>query len=398
MKSHICYALPPFEHYSPQSGGALATLTSHQVGELLRRGHRVSVLAPNFVGEKYDQGNVVTLQVKQREDLNIVQRFISSRVRRRAHKYDWPYFEYYMGVLKQSLKRLQPDVTILFNDFSASLEIKQCLPQSKVIVAIHNERPRGHQSDNYLNRNLDATDQIWCVSDYLSECNRQLLPRAANKITTLYNGIDEKLFSPRADYLQTPDLKTPVRVLYVGRTDWHKGTDLVPRAVAQLQAEGENVRLSVAGAVWFYNYHHQEEQPYFRELRGAMKHANADYLGHVARPDIADVFRSADIVCVPSRCDEAFGLTALEGMASGCAMVVSRRGGLPEVCGDAALVIEPNAPDELTDALRGLVRNRELLRQYKERGRARALNYRWSVIVDRMEELMGNATNRSQLN
>lgn len=389
MKPHICYALPPFEHYSPQSGGALATLTSQQVQHLLHRGYNVSVLAPNFVGESYHQGNVLTLKVQQREDLNIVQRFISSRIRRRAHKYDWPYFEYYLSALKKETARLRPDITILFNDFSASLEIKQLLPHKKVVVTIHNERPRGYQSDDYLNRNLDATDQIWCVSDYLSECNRQLLPRAAHKIATLYNGIDEKTFAPRPNYLEMPRENEPVRVLYVGRTDWHKGTDLVPRAVAQLQSEGENVQLIVAGAVWFYNYDKQEEQPYFRELRAAMNSANADYLGHVARPDIPAVFQSADIACVPSRCDEAFGLTALESMASGCATIAARRGGLPEVCGDAALMIEPNAPDELTDALRQLVRDRELLGEYKKRARARALDYRWSVIIDRMEELLG---------
>lgn len=393
MKPHICFALPPFEHYSPQSGGALATLTSQQVHHLLQRGYRVSILAPNFNGESYGEGNVVTLKVKQREDLNIIQRFISSRIRRRAHKHDWPYFEYYLGALKQQLKQLNPDTIILFNDFSASLEIKQILPQSQIVVTIHNERPRGHQSDEYLDLNLDATDQIWCVSDYLSDCNRQLLPRAAAKIVTLYNGIDENTFTPRADYLQTPRENEPVRVLYVGRTDWHKGTDLVPRAVAQLQSEGANVELSVAGAVWFYNYGNQDEQPYFRELRAAMERARANYLGHVARPDVPAVFRNADIACVPSRCDEAFGLTALESMASGCATVVSRRGGLPEVCGDAALIIEPDAPDELTDALRKLVSNRELLRQYKEKARARALNYRWDVIVDRMEKLMAHENN-----
>ena len=388
MKPHICFALPPFEHYSPQSGGALATLTSQQVHHLLKRGYRVSVLAPNFDGESYAEGEVVTINVKQREDLNIVQRFVSSRIRRRAHKHDWPYFEYYLGAVKQQLKQLKPDTIILFNDFSASLEIKQILPNSQIIVTIHNERPRGHQSDEYLDLNLDATDQIWCVSDYLSECNRGLLPRAAAKIATLYNGIDEDAFTPRADYLQTPRAGDAVRVLYVGRTDWHKGTDLVPAAVAKLQREGLNIELSVAGAIWFYNYEDQDEQPYFRELRGAMKAARANYLGHVARGDVPAVFRDADIACVPSRCDEAFGLTALESMASGCATIVSNRGGLPEVCGDAASIIEPNAPDELTDALRQLVSNRELLRQRKERARARALNYRWSVIIDRMEKLM----------
>ena len=393
MKPHICFALPPFEHYSPQSGGALATLTSQQVHHLLKRGYRVSVLAPNFAGDTYREGNVVTVRVKQREDLSVVQRFVSSRIRRRAHKHDWPYFEYYLGAIKRSLKQLKPDTIILFNDFSAPLEIKQLLPRSQIIVTIHNERPRRHQSDAYLDLNLDATDQIWCVSDYLSACNRQLLPRAAAKIVTLYNGIDEGAFAPRADYLQTPRTGEPVRVLYVGRTDWHKGTDLVPHAVEQLQREGANVELSVAGAVWFYNYQNQHEQPYFRELRASMERARANYLGHVARPDVPAVFRDADIACVPSRCDEAFGLTALESMASGCATVASRRGGLPEVCGQAALLIEPNAPDELSDALRQLVSNRELLRQFKARARSRALDYRWDVIVDRMEKLIGQTPN-----
>lgn len=393
MKPHICYALPPFEHYSPQSGGALATITFNHARELLKRGYRVSVLAPQFGGEFYDVGQVVPLAVKHREDLNIVRRFHSSKVRGRARKYDLPYFEYYLRVLQQELRQLNPDVVILFNDLSSSREIKDWLPQSKIIVTLHNEHMRSRQTEKYFQLNLEATDQIWCVSDYLRDVTRRSFGGDATKISTLYNGVDADDFSPRADYLETPRGAAPLRVLYVGRTDATKGTDLVPRSVSQLRAEGENVELTVAGSTWFYDHERQNERPYIRELRAAMEQAQAVYLGHVARPSLPAVFRSCDVACVPSRFQEPFGLAALEGMASGCALIAARRGGLPEVCGDAALMIEPNAPDELTNALRKLMANRELLWQYKERARARALDYRWSVVIDLMEELMAHANN-----
>ena len=388
MKPHICYVLPPFEHYSPTSGGALATITLHHARELMARGYRVSIVAPQFRGERYNTGTVVPLEIKHREDLNIVRRFFSSKIRGRAHKYDLPYFEYYLRELRPALKRLQPDSVILFNDLSSSLEIKRLLPQKQIIVTLHNEHNRLRQSEANLKLNLEATDQIWCVSNYLSDVTRASLPQAADAVSTLYNGVDTETFAPRADFLETPRQGEPVRVLYVGRTDFTKGTDLVPRAVAQLQREGENVELTVAGSTWFYDHDKQNERPYMRELRASMEAAKANYLGHVARSDLPAVFRAADVTCVPSRFQEPFGLTALEGMASGCALIASKRGGLPEFCAGAALLIDPDMPDDFTDALRQLVRDRELLRRHKALGRERALQYRWSAAIDRMEELL----------
>ena len=388
MKPHVCFVLPPFERYSPTEGGALATVTLNHARELLKRGYRVNVLAPRFEGERYDVGNVIDLAIKHRENLNIIQRGISSKVRGRARKYDWPYFEYYLAPLKSQLARLQPDAVIVFNDLSSPVEIKAVLPLAKIFVSLQNEHFRGHQSQRNAATNIAAVTQIWGVSDYISEQTRASFPAAARKIATLYSGVDTEVFAPREDYLQTPRASEPVRVLYVGRTDATKGTDLVPRAVSQLREEGANVALTVAGSTWFYDHDKQNERPYIRELRAAMNEAKADYLGHVARGDLPAVFAAADVACVPSRFQEPFGLTALEGMASGCALIASKRGGLPEFCAGAALLIEPDAPGEFTDALRDLVRDRELLWRYKELSRARALEYRWSVATTRLEALI----------
>lgn len=388
VKPHICYVLPPFERYSPTSGGALATIVLHQTRELTKRGYRVTILAPEFSGDKYSGAEIEFFKFEQREDLNIVRRFFSSKVRGRSGKYEWPYFEYYLEIIKTKLRAIKPDIVIVFNEFSSPLEIKAILPNARVIVYLHNEHPRIRQAENYFDENLDSTAQVWSVSNYLRDATKRAFPRGAAKIVTLYNGVDTQTFSPRLDEYQLPQLYEPVRVLYVGRTDATKGTDLVPRAVAALRAQGENVELTVAGSTWFYDHDKQNERPYMRELRAAMGAAGARYLGHIARPDLPAIFREADVACVPSRFNEPFGLTALEGMASGCAMIVSNRGGLPEFCAGAALIIEPDAPDDLTNALRRLVRDRALLARTKELGRTRALQYDWSVVVNRLEDLL----------
>ena len=390
---HVCYVLPPFEHYSPQTGGALATISLNHTLQLQKRGYRVSVLVPQFRGEKYDVGEVKIIAAEQREDLNVVRRFFSSKVRGRAQKYDLPYFEYYLSKVVNILKQIKPDVIITFIDLSSPLEIKTALPQSQVIAYLQNEQRSMRQSQFYLNKNLDALDQIWGVSDYISEDTKKQFARAAHKVSTLYNGVDCEVFHPRENYGDEPRGDEPVRVLYVGRTDATKGTDLVPQAVAALRAQGENVELTVAGSTWFYDHEKQNDRPYIRELRAAMEAAGARYLGHVARPDLPTVFRAADISCVPSRFNEPFGLTALEGMASGCALIAARRGGLPEFCAGAALLIESEssdagAPGGFAHALSQLVKNRDLLRQYKEKSRARALEFEWSVIANRVEELL----------
>ena len=401
MKRHICYVLPPFERYSPVSGGALATVTLNHARELLARGHRVSVVAPDFDGEKYDVGEVQWVKVKHREDLHIARRFISSKVRGRAKKYDLPYFEYYLRAIIPALKKLQPDVTLIFNDFSAPIEIKAALPQTHLVSYLQNEH-HSRQAPQYLDANLDALDQIWGVSDYISEHTKTTYARARDKVSTLYNGVDTDTFAPRPNYLEEPKEDEPVRVVFVGRVDPTKGGDLVARAVAQLKSEGLAVELSVAGAIWFYNFDRQNDDPYFRELRELLDEAGANYLGHVARPDIPATFAACDIACAPSRFNEPFGLVALEGMASGCALIAATRGGLAEFCPGAALMIDPDLPDAnqsggftdanqsggFTDALRQLVTNRALLRDYKARGRARALEYRWSVAADRVEALL----------
>ncbi len=78
--------------------------------------------------------------------------------------------------------------------------------------------------------------------------------------------------------------------------------------------------------------------------------ANARWLGRVSNDELADLYRAATVVAVPSLY-EGFGLPILEAMACGAPTVASNRGAMPEIAGEGALVAEPT-PDALADAIR----------------------------------------------
>jgi glycosyltransferase involved in cell wall biosynthesis len=90
---------------------------------------------------------------------------------------------------------------------------------------------------------------------------------------------------------------------------------------------------------------------------------------------VARVMRGAEAVVVPS-VYEGFGLPALEAMALGTPVVAARRGALPEVCGDAALLVEPDA-DGLAEGLIRAIRDDTLRAGLRDRGRAQASSFTW---------------------
>ena len=97
------------------------------------------------------------------------------------------------------------------------------------------------------------------------------------------------------------------------------------------------ISLTVAGGLWFYGHGDEMNDPYFRLLKSKMDAAEASCLGHVVRAEVPELIRDHDVVCVLSRSQEPFSLVALEAMASGCAVIASNRGGLPEACGGSGL-------------------------------------------------------------
>jgi glycosyltransferase involved in cell wall biosynthesis len=92
--------------------------------------------------------------------------------------------------------------------------------------------------------------------------------------------------------------------------------------------------------------------------------------------DLPVVYNGAAALVAPSFY-EGFGLTALEAMACGVPTVVSNRGSLPEVAGDTGLLIDPDRPDSLVDALRRALTDDTWRQHSRAAGLARAATFTW---------------------
>jgi glycosyltransferase involved in cell wall biosynthesis len=106
------------------------------------------------------------------------------------------------------------------------------------------------------------------------------------------------------------------------------------------------------------------------------------HLGHVPAGDLAGLYRGAAAVVFPSLF-EGFGLPPLEAMACGVPVATSARGSLAEVCGDAALLFDPEDRAAIADAIRRVTTEETLRARLRAAGPARAARYTWAAAARR---------------
>jgi glycosyltransferase involved in cell wall biosynthesis len=151
--------------------------------------------------------------------------------------------------------------------------------------------------------------------------------------------------------------------LYAGRLEGYKGVHTLLEAAAEVP----ELPLLVAG-----------DGPARAELErrvaaGGLGHVRL--LGHRPSDELAALVRASRVVVMPSRSYETFGLSALEAMAAGRAVIASRIGALPELVEDGVTgrLVPPGAAGALAEALRAAAADPRGFEQLGRAGRARAL-------------------------
>jgi glycosyltransferase involved in cell wall biosynthesis len=153
-------------------------------------------------------------------------------------------------------------------------------------------------------------------------------------------GVDTRLFHPR------PGPRVPGRIVAVASADSPvKGVATLLRAYAELSAQ-RPVSLTLVSKL-------APDGPTQRLLGELSLEGKVRFVSGISDEDLAELVASAEIAVVPSLY-EGFSLPAVEHMASGTPLVASRTGALPEVTGDAAVLVTPGDPQQLCAALRTL--------------------------------------------
>jgi glycosyltransferase involved in cell wall biosynthesis len=135
-------------------------------------------------------------------------------------------------------------------------------------------------------------------------------------------------------------------------------------------------RLAIAGAADGYG----AAEP-LSAIETSPRRADIDVLGYVSATQLEALYNRARIFAFPSF-DEGFGMPLLDAMAHGIPVVASHRSAIPEVTGEAALLVDPDNVEELGEALSRLTTDPTLCENLTSRGRIRAAQFSWKTAVD----------------
>lgn len=218
-------------------------------------------------------------------------------------------------------------------------------------------------------------DQIIAVSESTKNDLIERLGAPQEKITVVYEAADP-LFRPveRRDALAALRGKFPLPdefILFVSTIEPRKNIGLLLRAYSRLRRDYKvTAGLVLAGAIGWLS------EQVFEEVERLELRPHVTFLGRVESEDLVYLYNAARCLAHPALY-EGFGLTPLEAMACGTPVVVSKVSSLPEVVGDAGLLIDPQNEDELAVALHRLLRDDALHAELRAKGLARAKTFSW---------------------
>jgi len=181
----------------------------------------------------------------------------------------------------------------------------------------------------------------------------------------------------------------PPYIAYIGNLHPRKNLATLVEAFAILRGRGLEHRLAVIGGGGLGRLNNLEYRKLMRRVRDLGLEDEVVFTGYVPDERLKSLLAQADMLVFPS-IYEGFGLPPLEAMACGVPVITSRRASLPEVVGDAALLLEdPLDAEEIATGVETLLRDASLRARLVEKGRERARMFTWEEAARKVLEVYG---------
>jgi glycosyltransferase involved in cell wall biosynthesis/GT2 family glycosyltransferase len=289
--------------------------------------------------------------------------------------------------ITQHLKTLRPSQTVFHTPFQSVPEAIRDSSLRHIAVTVHDMLPRIHpefftaetvRQFNSLISQLRPTDHVICVS----ECTRNDFLRWQNTIPE-----DQVYVTPlAASSALQPINDEEVKADFKERLGMHPA-DRVVLSLCTLEPRKNLIRLIEA----FEALHCKHKGGIKLVLVGSLGWKTSELdarlrdsvaaeaiivTGHIADDQLATVYSIADVFAYPSLY-EGFGLPPLEAMQCGVPVVVGHTSSLPEVVGDAALMVDPHSVHELSDALEKVLCDQSLANTLQSKSLTRAAAFSW---------------------
>jgi glycosyltransferase involved in cell wall biosynthesis len=217
---------------------------------------------------------------------------------------------------------------------------------------------------------LKHADVVLTVSEFLKGRIQKLFGTAADRLVVVGNGVEEEFFA--AGQMASPSTVGNDRyILIVGGLTQRKGAEYVFPLARELEKRDPKIQIRIAG----------DSEPRYAEQ--AKSHRNIVHCGYQDTTTLPPLMHKAIALVFLSRY-ETFGIPAAEAMAAGTPAIVSGFAALPEVVGDAGMVVDVARPDLIAEAIERLAGDGEFRQGFISRGRQRAMEFHWSAPAGRL--------------
>ena len=227
-------------------------------------------------------------------------------------------------------------------------------------------------------RGIKRASHIIAVSKHTKNDLIQYLKIPDDRISVIYNGIDHSIFKPyNIKMLDKP------YILYVGSERPRKNLSRLFEAFAKLKGEFPELKLAKVGIPGRTKEYRRETM---RKLDSLGLTGDVIFVEYITELDLAYYYSSAALMAYPSLY-EGFGFPLLEAMACGCPVVTSNTSSLPEVVGEAGIMVNPYDTDSLAQAMRRVLTDKKLRDDMVRKGLEQAKRFSWEKAAEQTLEV-----------
>lgn len=286
--------------------------------------------------------------------------------------------KWYIDHFPKIAEKYNPDIIHYVNNYLISKKLKN------VAFTIHDlaefDQPEKHGvfksfvRRRILKQNVKRAKHIMTVSEYTKNQIVSILNVKPSNIVVASNGVDISKFKHTVKCEMPNDDKgrdiPKEYFLYVGAIERTKNINTLIKAIAKLNNENFNANLVLVGGFG----------DAFHKVKVLTKKLSLDeniyFTGYLDEESLIKVYQNAVGLVHPSLI-EGFGMIIVQAMASKIPVIASNATALPEVVGDAGILINPRSIDEMVDAMKSISTDNQLRKELIHKGSARAKMFSW---------------------
>jgi len=240
----------------------------------------------------------------------------------------------------------------------------------------------------FMPRTLHNVDMIIADSNNTKRDLVRLLAIHEEKIQVIHPGVD-LIFHPLTNEggdVPGSRMKYSPYILFVGTIEARKNVQTLIKAFYYIRKKGFKHKLVLAGKKGYSG------NKVLETIKTLQLEDQVTLLEYVPMDQLLELYRNADVFVYPSLY-EGFGFPPLEAMACGCPVVTSNTSSLPEVIGDAGLMIHPDDVPGFTQAIESILNDSLLRDSLIQQGLSRVKNFRWDKTAKKTYELYKKVMN-----